>query len=355
MEEQVKVNGSKKWVWILGAIIVIIIILVSSIKKPTGDFTVGAVLPLTGAASVWGENVKNGMELALQDKTDMKVLYDDSKGTPADGISAFERLQLQGVNISITGFSAVSVALSKVALERKLPLLATIATADGIANDYTTRYYNNATIYAEPAFVSPVSPVLTSKKIALLYRNDDFGLSVEKKQKEFAVKYGKEVVFDESFNPNEKDFTTLLTKVKFSGAEVLLFSDAVSVEGVAILKTAKQLGLKAALIESSAQFNDPVSRKQVEGITFYSTVFDFVLSDKAVDFKQKYQSTYSKEPNFGAAFGYDVINFLYNCKNDKNNVQTCLRKINQYNGISGTANQIAPGDFVVTMGLEKVN
>lgn len=352
MEEK---KGISKWIWVGAVIVVVVLILIGSTKKPAGDFTIGAVLPLTGAASVWGENVKNGMELALKDKSGLKILYDDSKGTPADGISAFERLQLQRVDLSVTGFSAVSVALSKVALERKLPLIATIATADGIANDYAIRYYNNATIYAEPAFVSPISPVLSSKKIALLYRNDDFGLSVAKKQREFAQKYGKEIVFDESFNPNEKDFTTLLTKVKFSEAEVLIFSDAVSVEGIGIVKTAKQLGLKASLIESSAQFNDLNSRKQVEGITFYSTVFDFVLPDKATEFKEKYKVVYGKEPNFGAAFGYDLVNFISECKKDKANLQTCLRGIKQYKGISGVANQVAPGDFVVTMGLEKVN
>jgi branched-chain amino acid transport system substrate-binding protein len=345
---------------IIGLVVVVLILVVVGISfnKKTSEvkgFTVGAVLPLTGPAATWGENAKNGMELALEDKPDLKVLYEDSKGVPADGISAFDRLQLENPNITVTVLSAVSAALSKTALDRKVPLLATMTTADGIANDYTVRYFNNALIYSEPAFTSPISPVIGSKKIALLYRNDDLGSSVLKQVQELSAKYNKDLVFSEAFKPNESDYLTVLTKVKASGAEVLLFTDATPVEGVSILKMSKQLRFTIPIIETSSVFSDLGNRKQVSGIQFYSTAFDFVSPDKAVDFKAKYLAKYGKEPNFGAAFGYDTVNFIYKCKDRKDSVLQCLRDVNQIVGVSGTANQVALGDFVVTMHLEKVN
>ena len=59
---------NKKIIWIVIAIVVVIVIIVA-VKSPrsatNNSFAVGAVLPLTGPAALWGETVKNGMELAL--------------------------------------------------------------------------------------------------------------------------------------------------------------------------------------------------------------------------------------------------------------------------------------------------
>lgn len=349
---------NKKIWWVVALVVVIVLVSIKNFSSKTpmdNTFTIGAVLPLTGAAGLWGETIKNGMDLALAEKPNMKVIYEDSKGTAVDGLSAFNSLQTKGVDLSISAFSAVSVALSKVALDRKIPLVATMATADGIANPYTIRYYNNATIYAEPAFVSTSSPVQTSKKIGLLYRSDDLGVSLLKEVKALSAKYGKDLVFAESFKQNETDYLTVLSKAKASGAEVLLFSDATPVEGVGILKKAIQLNIKIPLVEVSAVFADLGNRKLVAGIPFYSTAFDFSLPDRAVDFKAKYLAKYGKDANYAAAFAYDLINFIDGCSSQKKDILSCLGKVKQVSGFSGTANQVAPNDFVVTMHLEKVN
>ncbi len=114
------------------------------------------------------------------------------------------------------------------------------------------------------------------------------------------------------------------------------------------------------MVEAGAVFADAGNRKQVEGITFYSTSYEFSLKGEASDaFKAKYMAKYNKEPNFGAAFGYDILNIIDSCK-DKGvtatkDIRTCLRSIPQNKGIAGTANQLLPGDFTVKLHLEKVN
>ncbi|MEI7480626.1 MAG: ABC transporter substrate-binding protein, partial [bacterium] len=317
--------------------------------------TVGAVLALSGPGAVWGEAFKNGAEMALEDKTGIKITYEDSKGTPADGVSAFERLQMQKPDITVSILSSVNAALSKTAKDRKVPLLASMTTADGIANDYVVRYFNNATMYAEPAFTNPISPVLNVKKIAYIYRNDELGVSTFNKVKELAAKNGKEIVFSDVFKPNESDYLTILSKVKASGAQVLMFTDASPVEGVGILKKAQQLNIKIPIVEASGVFGDPSIRTQVAGITFYSTCFDFVSPDNSKEFKAKYLAKYGKEPSYGSAFGYDSINLIYKCKDQKSDILKCLGGTQEITGVSGVANQVAPNDFVVKMHLEKVN
>ncbi len=247
---------NKKTIW--GIVIVVIIIIIIAISRggsssqKSGDFTIGAVLPLSGPSALWGETVKNGIELALTDKTGIKVLYEDSKGLPADGISAFSNLQVRGVDLTVSELSAVSVALSKIALEKKIPFFVTLvaASSTAIVNEYTTRYYTDPAHYTGPAFNDPISPVVSAKKIAVLYRNDELGISVRDEIKSLAATKGKEIIYIDSFKPSETDFSTLMSKVKASGADVLIFVPTTPGEAIGIVKTAAQLQIGMPMVEA---------------------------------------------------------------------------------------------------------
>jgi len=356
---------NKKLWWIIAIIVVVVIVLVvkfsvlnkKQISVENNSFTVGAVLPLTGPAALWGETVRNGMELALEQKPGIKILYEDSKSTAADGISAYNLLQDKKVDLTVSELSLVAVPLSKIAQERKLPLLVSLVAAShsSIVNDYTTRYYTNPTNYATPAFTDPTSPVISAKKIALLYRNDELGGSVKDKIQELSDANGKKIVTMESFMPAEKDYRTTLLKVKNSGADVFIFVASTPGEALAIVKTAKQLNIGMPIVESSAVFADLDTRKQAGDISFYSTSYDFSLPDKATEFKANYQAKFGKAPNFGAAFGYDMVNLINVCKDKKEAIRECLAGVPQIDGVAGIAKQLESGDFVVPMHLEKVN
>jgi len=349
----------KKIWWVIGVVVVIIILVSISSKNKSDNniFTVGAILPMTGPASLWGETFKNGMELALANTTGIKVLYEDSKSTAQDGISAFNKLQMQKIDLSVSELSLVAVPLAKVALEQKAPLLVSLVATNSsnIVSDYTTRYYTNPTNYATPAFTSEISPVLSAKKIALLHRNDELGIAVMNEIKKLSDQNGKTIVSLESFKPNETDYSTMLLKVKNSGADAFIFVVANPVEALGILKMANQLKLSIPIIESSAVFADLDTRAQAPKMTFYLTSYAFSLPGHADNFKADYKAKYGKEPNFGAAFGYDIVNLINLCKDKKESVRECLNSVESIDGVAGTASQVAPGDFVVPMHLEKVN
>ena len=343
------------------ALIVIILIILGVNSKSKNDtnpnFRVGAVLPLTGAAALWGETVKNGMELALEKNSGLELIYGDSKSTAVDGISAYNMLQNEKVDLTFTELSLVAVPLSKIALEKKLPLLVSLVAAEhsSIVNDYTTRYYTDPTNYATPAFTDPSSPVISAKKIALLTRNDDLGNSVKNKIIELAKNNNKEIVFAESFVPAEKDYNTVILKAKNSGANVFIFVASTPGEALGIIKAANQLKINMPIVESSAVFADLDTRKQAGNVSFYSTSYDFSLTNKAVEFKKEYKEKFGKEPNFGSAFGYDIVNLISKCKGGKDGIKKCLSKMNEIEGVAGVATQVLPGDFTVKMHLEKVN
>lgn len=344
---------------IILVVIVLIVLGVNSKEKnnTNTNFKVGAVLPLTGAAALWGETVKNGMELALEKNPKLEIIYGDSKSTAVDGISAYNMLQNENVDLTFAELSLIAVPLSKIALERKLPLLVSLVAAEHsvIVNDYTTRYYTDPTNYTTPTFTDPISPVISAKKLAVLTRNDDLGNSTKNKIIELAKINNKEIVFMESFIPGEKDYNTAILKVKNSGADVFIFVPANPGEALGIVKTANQLKINMPMIETSAVFADLDTRKQAGNVSFYSTSYDFSLPNKAIEFKKEYKERFGKEPNFGSAFGYDIVNLISKCKEEKDDIKKCFSKMNEIEGVAGIATQVLPGDFTVKMHLEKVN
>src|SRR3989344_5944536 len=69
---------------------------------PKQSLLVGAILPLTGPSAIWGESVRNGMELALENHPEIKVVFEDSKGTAVDGISAYRALETKKPDVFVS-------------------------------------------------------------------------------------------------------------------------------------------------------------------------------------------------------------------------------------------------------------
>jgi branched-chain amino acid transport system substrate-binding protein len=347
----------KTIIWVVIIVVVIgILVVASTTSKPQQNsvIKIGAVLPLTGSAAVWGEAIRNGMELALEDKKEIEVVYEDSKALPADGASAYQRLMTQNVNAVISAYSGVSIPLTKLAVANKIPLIMTIVAADGVTNEYSYRYYAKPSSYVEPAFTDPASPLNNLADIAVLHRNDEFGKSVSDILASTAEQNGKKIAISESFNPNDTDFSTQLTKIKAAKPQVVMFVAGSPGEAVNILKKANDLKINAVFMEASAALSDPETQKQAPAMTYYTTAFRFSFPDDNPEFKKLYTGTYGKAPNFASAFGYDIASLITKCSS-AGNIQNCLSQTKSVDGITGNINSIINNEINPPMFLMKVN
>ena len=343
---------------IIGLVIIILIAwFFSERQKPAGTDTlkVGAILPLTGPAAVLGEPMKKGLELALKMVDQIEVLYEDSKALPADGVSAYQRLVAAKVDVMVSAYSGVSVPLTKLALQNKLPLIMSIVAADNVTNEYAYRYYAKPSSYATPAFTDSVSPLGSVTELAVLYRNDEYGNSVKDVLTAVAKEHQKNILISEAFPVNETDFSTVLTKVKAAKPQALLFIAGTPVEAVGILKKADELKLNTILVETSAILSDPAVQKQAPAISYYTTAFRFSLPEDNLEFKKQYTEVYGTSPNFGAAFGYDIGTFIADCVEDPAGIQACLSQTTAVSGLTGEIGNITNHEINPPMFLVKVN
>ena len=92
----------KLWVGI-GIVVVValavVLIVTQTIREPA-EIKIGATLPLTGNAAVWGSNAREGVNLAIErinalggvNGKQIKVIYEDSQALPEKGVPAIRKL-----------------------------------------------------------------------------------------------------------------------------------------------------------------------------------------------------------------------------------------------------------------------
>src|SRR3990172_1701356 len=93
---------------------------------------------MTGPESPIGENLTNGIKLALEDLkkkgVDVQVVWEDDTGKPQIGLSALEKLATRDNVTGVVGAytSAVTSAVAKAAERYKVPLVNPVASKEEI-------------------------------------------------------------------------------------------------------------------------------------------------------------------------------------------------------------------------------
>src|ERR1019366_2473439 len=99
---------------------------------------IGFVNSITGPEAPIGENLSNGVTLAIEDLKkkgiDVELLKEDDTGKPETSMAAFEKLATSDKVTGIVGpySSKCAAALAKLAEKYKVPLLIPVASKDDI-------------------------------------------------------------------------------------------------------------------------------------------------------------------------------------------------------------------------------
>lgn len=235
-------------------------------KKEEKEIKIGAILPLTGDAAEWGSNTKNGIDLAVEKINNsggingrkIKILYEDTQGTPQNGAAAIQKLiNVEKVQAVIDdSMSSVTLAMAPIAEKNKVVLLSTGATAPKIseAGDYIFRIWNSDDLEGKIS-ANFVYNELKFKNAAIFYINNDYGKGLESVfKKEFERLSGK-ILISDNFGQSDTDFKTQLTKIKN------LKPDAIYLVGYPkeislILKQSAELKINSKII-GTVTFEDP--------------------------------------------------------------------------------------------------
>ena len=223
------------------------------------DIRIGAAEALSGPAGQYGQSIKNGLELAVDEinaaggvkGSKITLVLEDEQGKKEQAIDVFKKLIFQDKVLMLFGptLSNSAQAADPIAQAAKVVVFGTSNTAEGITSigDYVFR---NSVTEADvlPETLRVAAKVAGVKKVGVLYGNDDVftksGYDAFKKALEYM---NISVTTTETFAKGDVDYKAQLTKIKASNPDAIVLS-ALIAEGAPIMVQARQLGINLPVI-----------------------------------------------------------------------------------------------------------
>lgn len=357
------------------AVIVVISILVISLmvfsfgcakKEESKEIKIGAILPLTGDAALYGENAKNAIELAKDEVNNsggvkgnkITIIYEDSQAKADLAINAANKLiNVDHVSVILGGMSSSEVmALAPIMNKSKVVLVSPSATSHEITNagDYIFRTIVSD-IYDGKA-MAKFAAQKGYRKAAVLYVTEAGPEGVAKAfAKEFEMLGGK-LILSEKSQRGDRDFRSQIVKFKDKNIEIVYFA-LYPVESELFVRQYRELKIDKPLFTHQL-IDDPEVLKKLsnaaDGIIFTSPKIAPEAGGEMVKrFYERYQTKYKKEPQNFAPNSYDALVLVaeamkkYGLKTDE--VKQGLYSVKDYHGASGVLSMDKNGDVEQNM------
>ncbi|HZV69332.1 MAG TPA: ABC transporter substrate-binding protein [Saprospiraceae bacterium] len=277
---------------------------------------IGAIIPLTGEVATYGESLKKGFEMAVdEDSVRFEIIYEDSKADKNTGISAINKL----ISSDIVKFifsdatSGVTLAIAPIAEKNKVILFDAIATSDAIikSGDYVFRNAPSNFKQATKA-VTFIIKDLNVRDIAIIYNQTDYGINLSEKFKSELDSLNIIPVFEASYQDGTVDFKTMLSNLKSSGAKTV-FVPGNYEETANILKQARQIGITIPFVGTDGAYSPKLI--EIAGSAsdnFYLTMMGVDESSEMYqNYVLKYRSKYHTEPDVFSSYGYEAAKILF--------------------------------------------
>ncbi len=294
-----------------------------------GDIKIGANLELSGGVASYGQSIKEGIDLALEEINKegvngkkLKLIPFDNKSEAPEAINGATKLTSQDKVVAIIGAatSGNTKAQIEIAQSNKVPLLTPTGTADDITfkggklNDYVFR-----TCFIDP-FQGTVAAnfavnELKAKTAAIFIDSaSDYSKGLAASFKELFTKEGGKIVKEEAYVAKDTDFNAQLTNIKGAKPDFVFIPGYYEEVGL-IVKQARELGITAPMMGADG-WDSPklieLAGKEALNNTFITNHYSSGDSDPKVQefvkaFKAKYKD---KSPDAFNALGYDSAYFI---------------------------------------------
>lgn len=321
---------------------------------------VGLSYELSGGVATYGQSSVDGVKLAIKEineaggingKTIELVEY-DTKSDEAEATTLGKKLMGQDKVIAILGPATSGAFKAEIpdANNYKVPVISGSATADdvtvanGKVQEYAFRICFSDSYQGTTMATFAAEKLGASKAVILKDSTSDYALGLAKNFTSTFTAAGGEIVAEESYTTNDKDFNAILTKVKDLGAEVIFIPGYYQQAGL-IIKQARDLGIDLPILGADG-FDSPdlVGLAGAENLNdiYFSNHYSSLDQDPMVqDFIAAFKAEYGREPDAFNALGYDEAKFLCDAlsrteKLDSVSLQKALCETTDFKAVTGT-------------------
>jgi branched-chain amino acid transport system substrate-binding protein len=319
---------------------------------------IGVLLPLTGSLANVGAGMKDSVMMAAEDinkngginnKT-LEIVIEDTSCDPAKAVPALNKMITQDKISALVGgtCSGESLAIASILTQNKLVAISPSATNPDITKkggDYLYRVVPSDSFQAKVA-EKYAREKLGSKKAAVLYQNDDWGVGLRDAFiSEFKAGGGTIVGGeDNSFEKGTTDVRTEIAKIKSENPD-LIYVLCFPAECSVILTQLSEAGYAGNILSADGA-DDPATLAKL------GTVADglkiTVPSGPNDSFNAKFKARYGKDAGVYAAQSYDALTLLaegFKKGQDGASVRQYLEGVLSYVGQSGIITFDESGDI----------
>ena len=313
------------------AIATLLLLATSGCNKPstetensTGPIKIGEFASLSGSEASFGKSSHNGTLLAVEEINaaggvlgrKLELITEDNQSKKDESATAVKKLISRDKVIAILGevASGRSLEAAPICQQYKIPQISPSSTNPKVTQmgDFIFRVcwedkFQGSAVLAKFALNS-----LKVKRVALLTDvGESYSVGLASYFKEGFIAGGGEIVVEQKFTKDDKDFKAQLTAVKSANPEAI-FVPAYYGPATLIALQARELGIKVPIFggdgwEAPELLQGPGAKEALEGC-FFSTHFSAEQDiPKAKEFVAAYKKRFGATPDAMGALGYDSV------------------------------------------------
>lgn len=284
-------------------------------------FKIGAIGPITGAAAVYGEAVRDGADLAVKEINaaggingyQIEYNFQDDENDVEKSINAYNTLKDWGMQMLVgttTSTPCISVAAESAA-DNLFQITPSGSAVECVENDNVFRV-----CFSDPdqgsASAQYIGEHKLASKIAIIYDSSSvYSTGITEKFTAEAGQQGLEIVSSEAFTAETNtDFTTQLQKAKDGGAEMVFLPIYYS-EASLILKQADQMGFAPMFFGCDGMDGilqvENFDTSLAEGLMLLTPFVADAKDEMTQNFVKAYEENYGTTPIQFAADAYDAV------------------------------------------------
>ncbi len=284
-------------------------------------YKIGAIGPVTGAAAVYGQAVKNGADMAIKEINEaggingkqIEYNFQDDEHDAEKAVNAYNTLKDWGMQLllgTVTSNPCIAV-VEETHNDNMFHLTPSGTAVEAIKYDNAFRV-----CFSDPnqgtASAQYISDNNLASKIAIIYDSSDpYSTGIYQAFTAECQTLGLEIVAAEAFTAdNRTDFSVQLQKAQSAGAD-LLFMPFYYTEASLVLKQAKGMQYEPTFFGVDGMDGlldvENFDASLAEGLIFLAPFCSTSTDEQISTFVNGYTETYGETPNQFAADAYDGI------------------------------------------------
>ena len=290
------------------------------------EVKIGHVAPLTGPIAHLGKDNENGARLALEEinkagltidgkKVVLTLVPEDDAEDPKTATQVAQKL-VDAKVVGVVGHlnSGTSIPASKIYSDAGITQVSPSSTnPDYTKQGFRTTYRLVATDAQQgPALGNYVANTLKAKTVAIIDDSTQYGKGLADEFEKTVKAAGLKVVTREASNNKVTDFKAILTKVKGSKPDVIMYG-GMDATGGPLAKQATELGIKAKIVGGDGMCTEKLielAGDAVVNVTCSEAGKALSKMAQGADFQKRYKERFNSDVQIYAPFTYDAVYVL---------------------------------------------